>query len=334
MEVLNLVTNADSQFYRTQVNVLEDEGVDGTTLAVPGTHEYSQNGDSGNRSVADYVKFYPQVLRESFDSYDLIHANYGLTAPAAIAQPNLPVVLSLWGSDLMGTYGTVSAFCAEYCDAVIVMSEEMAQRLDCDAYVIPHGIDLDRFRPIPQDEAIGELGWDPDARHVLFPYPPGREVKDYPRAERVVERVRDRFDDPVELQTVSGVPHDLMPYYFNAADVLLLTSKREGSPNSVKEAMACDLPVVSTDVGDVRDRLDGVAHSRVAASDDRLVDAVESVLEYGERSDGREAVRPLSIERMGERIRGVYEDVLGEWDEGRNLEQEPERERARTAPRG
>ena len=310
MDVLNLVTNAESQFYRTQVDVLEDTGVDTTTLAVPGTHEYGENGDSANRSLVDYVKFYPPVLRRSFDSYDLIHANYGLTAPAAIAQPNLPVVLSLWGSDLMGTYGSVSEFCANHCDAVIVMSEEMAQRLDCECYVIPHGIDLDQFEPLPQADARDELGWDRDVHHVLFPYPPGREVKNYPRAERVVDLVRDRFDDDVELQTVSGVPHDLMPQYFNAADVLLLTSDREGSPNTVKEAMACNLPVVSTDVGDVRDRLDGVDHSRVATSDERLADAVADVLRSGERSDGREAVRSLSTDRMGERIHEVYQDVL------------------------
>ena len=314
MQVLNLVTNADSQFYKTQVSVLEDNGVDSTTLAVPGDHQYGvaeEDADgSASRSVLDYVKFYPPVLKRSFDSYDLIHANYGLTAPAALAQPNLPVVLSLWGSDLMGTYGSVSEFCANHCDAVIVMSEEMARELDCDCYVIPHGIDLDQFGPIPQREAQAEMGWDPDAHHVLFPYPKGREVKNYPRAERVVEMVRERMDRPVELQIASGIPHDLMPKLFNAADVLLLTSKREGSPNTVKEAMACNLPVVSTDVGDVRGRLEDVSHSHVATSDERLADAVEDVLRAGERSDGREAIRPLSTERMGERIQNVYEDVL------------------------
>jgi len=315
MRVLNLVTNADSQFYKTQVSMLDARGVDGTTLAVPGDHQYGvadEDADgSASRSLVDYVKFYPPVLRRSFEDYDLVHANYGLTAPAALAQPNLPVVLSLWGSDLMGTYGPVSKFCANHCDAVIVMSEEMADELDCDCHVIPHGVDLDRFHPIPQEHARAEMGWDPDAHHVLFPYPKGREVKNYPRAERVVERVRERVDRPVELQIASGIPHDLMRNLFNAADVLLLTSKREGSPNTVKEAMACDLPVVATDVGDVRTRLDGVANSHVAASDERLADAVEAVLRSGERSNGRDAIRPLSTERMAERIHGVYADVLG-----------------------
>ena len=314
MRVLNLVTNAGSQFYRKQVSVLADEGVDSTTLAVPGTHQYGvaddQTDGSASRSILDYAKFYPPVLRRSFDGYDLIHANYGLTAPAALAQPNLPVVLSLWGSDLMGSYGAVSSFCAKHCDAVIVMSEEMADELDCECHVIPHGIDLETFEPAPRCEARLELGWDSDARHVLFPYPKGREVKDYPRAERVVDRVRDRLDVRVELRTASGVDHEEMPAYFNAADAMVLTSRREGSPNTVKEAMACNLPVVSTDVGDVRDRLDGVAHSHVATGDDGLADALTDVLRAGERSDGRAAIRSLSAERMGRRIHEVYEDVL------------------------
>jgi len=314
MNVLNLVTNSTSQFFRTQVDVLESNGVDSTTLAVPGTHEYGvadhETDGSASRSVLDYVKFYPPVLKHSFDSYDLIHANYGLTAPAAIAQPNLPVVLSLWGSDLMGTFGTVSEICANHCDAVIVMSEEMARHLDCECHVIPHGIDLAQFRPLPQADARHELGWDDDAHQVLFPYPPGRDVKNYPRAERVVERVRDCIDGPVELQTASNVAHERMPYYFSAADVLLFTSKREGSPNTVKEAMACNLPVVSTDVGDVRERVSGVTHSAVATTDEGLVERVVDVLAAGERSDGRDAIRPLSIERMGERIHDVYEEVL------------------------
>lgn len=309
VRVLNLVTNDEARFFKQQLDVLERRGVDGTTLAVPGKNRVT-NESVTSRSVTDYLRFCPTVLRRSFDSYDLLHANYGLTAPHALAQPNLPVVLSLWGSDLLGRYGPVSRWCARWVDAVIVMSERMADALDVDSYVIPHGVDLDRFRPRPQREAREAVGWRHDAEHVLFPYPTQRDVKDYPRAERVVERVRDRLDADVELQTLHGVPHDEMPAYVNAADVLLLTSKREGSPNSVKEALACNLPVVATDVGDVRERLDGVEHSCVRETDRGLVEGVVDALERGRASNGREAAREVSLERMGERIEDVYASVL------------------------
>jgi glycosyltransferase involved in cell wall biosynthesis len=308
MNVLNLVTNEDARFYKQQVSILEQQGISCTTLSVPNDRDHSA-GDVDSRSMTDYVRFYPETLKQSFDSYDLVHANYGLTGPAAMFQPNLPVVLSLWGSDLFGTYGPISKLCARRSDEVIVMSEHMATELGQDCHVIPHGVDLDKFAPRPQAEAQSELGWDPDARHVLFPYPPSQSVKNPERAERIVEAARDRLGTPVELQYVSGEPHSRMPVYMNAADALLLTSDREGSPNSVKEAMACDLPVVATDVGDVRERLSGVEHSFVGRRDADLVDHLVSVLDADAESNGREVVRELSVERMGEQILDVYRAV-------------------------
>jgi len=138
----------------------------------------------------------------------------------------------------MGEYGWLSKACAAHADAVVVMSDEMAAELDRPCDVIPHGIDLDRFTPQPTADARRDLEWEEDAHHVLFPYPPERGVKNYGRAARIVEIVSQRFDDPVRLQTVTGVPHKRMPTYMNAADALLLTSNREGSPND-REGGAC-----------------------------------------------------------------------------------------------
>ena len=305
MRVLNLVTNPRARFFVQQVRALGERGVDGATISVPG--EYRGNGEG--RSALDYARFYPRVLRASLGSFDLVHANSGLTAPHALAQPTRPVVLSLWGTDLLGEYGWVSRRCARHVDAVVVMSEAMADALDVPAHVIPHGVDLDRFRPAPAAEARDELGWDPDARHVLFPYPTARDVKDYPRAERVVAAARDRLGDPVELHAVTGVPHDRVSRYMNASDCLLVTSKREGSPNAVKEALACNLPVVATPVGDVPDRLDGVTPSSFADTDAGLADGLVDVLERRERSNGREAAREISVERTSARLRDVYREV-------------------------
>lgn len=308
MNVLNLVTNR-SQFFRQQVATLKRLGVTERTVVVPGERKATDDEDQ-TRSPLEYMRFYPKVLRQSFNGHDVIHANYGLTAPAALAQPTRPVVVSLWGSDLFGNLGWVSKQCSRVADAVIVMSDGMAAELDgVETHVIPHGVNLELFRPIPGDVARKRVGWDDDAAQVLFPYSKQRPVKDYPRAEAVVAAARDRVDGPVELQTLFDVPHDLMPLYLNAADVLLLTSEHEGSPNSVKEALACNLPVVSTDVGDVSQLLDGVDLSSVSDSDEVLAAEVASVIDRQVRSDGREHTDELGLTRMGERILSVYESV-------------------------
>lgn len=306
MHVLNLTSKANSPPFELQVAALEERGIECTTVQVPGT----VTADS-SRSVLDYVRFHPTVLKESFGSYDLIHANYGLTAPFALTQPRLPVVLSLWGTDLDGDLGWVSKLCANFCDATIVMSERMERELDQDCHVIPHGVDFDQFGPMPRSEAIDRVGWDPDAKHVLFPYKAERDVKNYPRAERIVDAVRTDVPEPVRLQTARDVPHDEMPTYMNAADCLLLTSDREGSPNVVKEAMACNLPVVSVDVGDVRERLDGVEPSEVCRNDRELRLALFSILNGGGRSNGREQAEEISTEWMAARIHQVYRGVVG-----------------------
>jgi glycosyltransferase involved in cell wall biosynthesis len=311
MRVLNLVTNDRSRFFQQQVEALKAVGVESTTITVPGSRDYDGDEVDG-RGPIDYLRLLPPTLRESFGEYDLIHANFGLTAPAAVLQPNLPVVVSLWGTDLMGKYGWVSKAFSARADAVVVMSDEMAAEFGRPCHVIPHGIDLDRFAPQSTTDARRDLGWDEDAHQVLFPYPPGRGVKNYPRAARIVEAASEALGGSIQLQTVSGVPHERMPTYMSAADALLLTSEREGSPNSVKEAMACNLPVVSTDVGDVRERLSGVSPSAVCTTDDGLTDALVDVLDQGTRSNGRDVVREVSVSRTRDRLHAVYQQVCDE----------------------
>lgn len=314
MRVLNLVTSSNAAFYQQQCVALRRRGVAETTLAVPGERRPAADG-MRTRSVLDYVRFSVAALRRAGGDYDLVHANYGLTAPPAIAQSNLPVVVSLWGSDLLGAYGRLTRWCARRADAVVVMTPAMADELDVDCHVLPHGVDVAQFRPFPRRPAREAVGWRHDALHVLFPYPPEKRVKDYPRAQRIVAAAGERLDGRVAgdvlLQTLHGVPHAEMPLYVNAADALLLTSKREGSPNAVKEAMACNLPVVATDVGDVRSRIADVEPSHVCTTDAELVDGLVDVLERGEPSNGREAIRSLAVDEVARRLHEVYADVLG-----------------------
>ena len=304
LRVLSLVTNHRARFYLQQVETLRSKGIEVDIVTVP-------DSDGDSRQLTDYARFYAAALRASRGNYDLVHANYGLSAPPAVLQWFHPTVVSLWGSDLFGSYGQVGRWSARMADEVVVMSPEMAAELDCESHVIAHGIDLDRFRPEPQDHCRAELGWEPAAHHVLFPYPPSRDVKNYPRAERIVAAAESSLDRPIELHTVSGVAHEEMYKYMNAADVLLLTSRREGSPNSIKEAMACNLPIVSVDVGDVADRLAGVSQTAVETTDEALTDSLVEILRVDEPSDGRDHIREISLNGQIDQLVDVYRRAIG-----------------------
>jgi len=295
--VLQLVTTPRS-FFRKQVRALEAHDVECTTVSVP--------ADAGDRTLAEYLTFYARALRRSFEPFDLVHANYGLVGVPALAQPRRPVVLTLWGSELMGENAwltELSRTAASRADAVVVPSAAMSRELPCPHHVVPFGVDTELFRPIDRDAARDRVGWDRDERVVLFPYDPNRAVKNYSLARSVVERL------PVEatLRTVSGVSHDEMPYYMSASDALLVTSDRESGPMVVREAVACEVPVVSTDVGFVADVLDGVENTAVCRTEDELVAALASVVRNRARAGGGATVPGPDDTATG--LLEVYADV-------------------------
>jgi glycosyltransferase involved in cell wall biosynthesis len=300
MRVLQLV-NTPRSFFDKQVEALEQQGVDCTTITVPGTHDTERS-----RSATDYLRYYPDVLDHASE-YDVVHAHYGLMGPFALAQPTRPVVLTLWGSDLMDSESFVprlSRFAARFSDEVILPSTTMSRYLDTDHQILPWGVDTDLFRPIPRDRAREHLGWDTDETVALFPYPADRAVKNYPLAAAVVDQV----DEEVTLRTMSGVPYEDVPYHMNASDAVLVTSGRESGPMVVKEAAACNVPVVSTDVGFVADVLDGVDTSYVCDSESDLVDALSDVLAASQRSDGRGQIADL--DSTGAELVSVYESAI------------------------
>ena len=324
------ISSSRMEFFEDQVRILESQGIDCDTLSYPpetdnvrqeGFHDgivkriYGHNPLYYAYRAAD---FYPRILTTAIErEYDIVHLNSGMVAPLGLLQPRRPIVLTLWGDDLLGDrlggyQSRLTKHCAKRCARVIVRSEEMAEALPCEAEIIPSGIDMSKFRPVDRDDACEAVGWDPDGYNVLFPYRKSQRKKRYPVAEDTVERVAETLDTPVRLRAIDDVPHERMYLYYNASDALLLPSVREGSPNTVKEAMACNVPVVSTDVGDVATRLGPVENSHVCSDDSELAPALRSVLVNDGRSDGREHVRALSLERMGERIRSVYASVLAE----------------------
>jgi glycosyltransferase involved in cell wall biosynthesis len=165
---------------------------------------------------------------------------------------------------------------------------------------------MDLFAPIAREEARSRLGWKADERVALFAADPGVPRKRHWLAKAACERAADLVGE-LRLHVAGGMPPSEMPLLMSAADCLLLTSSIEGSPNVVKEALMCQLPVVATDTGDVRELLDGVEPSWVCAdTPEALGAALVMCMRERRRSNGREVASRLGLEPIAQRVIGLY----------------------------
>jgi glycosyltransferase involved in cell wall biosynthesis len=280
----------------------------------------------GGKKPLNYLSAWARVWpRLQSGHYDVVHAQFGQSGLLALPR-RLPLVVTFRGCDLLGIIGDghgrptlrgrllqrASRFVARRANAVILVSEHMREGLKTRApvHVIPSGLDLELFRPHPQAEARQQLGLDPSARLVLFVGSPKEARKRYPLAQQAVALLNERL--PATLIVAWGMTHDKIPLYMSAANALVVTSMQEGSPNVVKEALACNLPVVSLPVGDVPERLAGVAGTEVVTDDrpETIAAALERVLRRGGRIEGRAAVRQLDENVLTQKVIDIYRSVL------------------------
>lgn len=267
-----------------------------------------------------------QVFLKSLTGhYDVIHGHYGLWCLVSRLQWTTPVVAAFWGDDILGTvqkdgsYSDKSQFVAKvsrklcyYVGAVIVKTEQMKQRAagpQEKIFVIPNGVNFEHFRPIPRTEARTALGWDQERYYVLFANNPDIPVKNFPLAQEAVDIVRKKGLD-VELVVAKSVPHAQIVQYMNASNALILPSIAEGSPNVVKEAMACNVPVVATNVGDVADVIGHTDGCSVCKHDAQALAAgLERAFAHKEPTTGRHDIRHLDSKFVAKQVIAVYEMV-------------------------
>jgi teichuronic acid biosynthesis glycosyltransferase TuaC len=269
---------------------------------------------NGRRNKLAYLWGFPRLWnRLRRQRYDLLHAHYIFSGLIARAQLCRPVVLTHHGPEVFMTWEAHACRLAtRWFDEVIVVSPEMRERLRVPrAKVIPCGIDLDRFRPMPQEEARRLAGLPSGKKLVLWAGEYQRPEKRFDIAERAFG-ILAAHDPSLELVLLSGKPHSLVPIYMNACDVLLLASDAEGSPMVVKEAMACNLPIVATPVGDVPQVIGGTEGCYLCSQDpDDVAGKLEQALASGQRTNGREAVRSMDLMEISKRVIAVYEEAVG-----------------------
>jgi teichuronic acid biosynthesis glycosyltransferase TuaC len=248
---------------------------------------------------------------------DLVHAHYGtMTAFFCGLATRAPLVVTYRGSDLNPTPGIslsrsvagklLSQIAALRASRIICVSEQLKQRLrwrKSRAIVLASGINMEEFKPRAQSEARRELGWGSDERVVLFNAGRDPKNKRLDLAQVCITKATQVCGNIRFVVLDGGAKPAAIPTLMNASDCLLVTSNWEGSPNIVKEAMACNLPVVSVDVGDVKERLAGVRPSKIVNRDiDELGNAIAEILLARERSNGRQAVQSFGIDQIGQRL--------------------------------
>jgi glycosyltransferase involved in cell wall biosynthesis len=176
--------------------------------------------------------------------------------------------------------------------------------------VIPNGVDAEVFAPLDRAMARRRLGWPDGERVVLFAADPRVPRKRHDLAKAACDYAGGRIPG-LRLHVAHGTDPHLMPAVMNASDCLLMTSSVEGSPNVVKEALMCNLPVVATPAGDVRELLHSVNPSAVAeAQPAALGNALVGCLEPLARSNGRTVSRDLRGDVIAQRVSRLYEELL------------------------
>ncbi|NGZ95507.1 MAG: hypothetical protein CV089_05130 [Nitrospira sp. WS110] len=271
-------------------------------------------------------------LRSRIEQFqpEVVHAMYGGVLAEQVTRivADRPTVVSFCGSDLLGEYlsGSIRRICSEYgilashiaarrAAGIVVKSRNLEEALPVTVdrskvRIIPNGVDLARFRPLDQVDCRNKLGWNPTKFHVLFPTTAGDPRKRLYLAEAAVDDANQSGLN-AELHQLKGVPHEEVPLWLNASNVVLLTSLHEGSPNVIKEALACDLPVISVDVGDVRERIDGIKGCHIALPDPGDLGAKLGLVAARKgRVAGRVKMQSLSLEQTALHLERFYREVV------------------------
>ncbi len=298
---------AFGSFVKTQAESLKRAGIDVELMVMRG----------GNRKL-----LYPKAifqLRKRLDeqsSFDLVHAHFGYVGLIARTQWKVPLVVTYHGDDLLGTINErgkkalwsvlAAAACkklAQRVDAAIVQSHEMASQLKkSSVFVIPHEVDLEVFKPTERGQARAALGLHPDRKYVLFAANPEIPVKRFSLA-RAAANFLEQQNGFTQLLVVHKETQERLALYMSACDVLVFPSYQEGSPNIIKQAMACNLPIVATDVGDVRQVIAKTSDCYICPPDARkFAAAMREILSRRPRTEGRAHVRHLNAESVSGKI--------------------------------
>ncbi|MBI2418081.1 MAG: glycosyltransferase [Ignavibacteriales bacterium] len=295
-----------SPFVNEQVNAIRKFGITVEYFTVIG------------RGVFGYLKNI-SLLHKKLEEVqpDIIHAHYGLVGLLSTLQRKYPVVVTFHGSDinsLQTRYYSKLAYLLSR--KAIFVSQKLYNLINAKSgNIIPCGTDLTAFNPVPMTEARKYFGFKEDELIVLFAGAFNNPVKNPALAKRAVEAIP---GNRIKFLELKGYDRKEVSLLLNAANLLLLTSFSEGSPQVVKEAMACNVPVVATDVGDVKNLFgDSPGHFITSFDPKETSEKIQEALKYSVstgKTNGRERILGLGLDscRTAEKVISIYNEILKE----------------------
>lgn len=256
--------------------------------------------------------------------YDIIHAHFTLSGwSALIGSGNTPIVLSLMGTDAYGNYignnkinfktrlySILTLLIQPFVAAIISKSPNIEKYvyLKNKSHILPNGVNTSLFRPLVHGYRE-ELGLEEDKQYVLFLGNKEKPVKNYTLAQQALESLK---LTNVELINPYPLPHSEVAKYLNSVNLLVVPSFMEGSPNVVKEAMACNCPIVATDVGDIKWVLGDTKGCFISSFDTKdFAQKIKLALEFSESfgktaGEQRISMLGLSIESVASKLIDIY----------------------------
>lgn len=263
------------------------------------------------RGFSGYISELKRLRKEQSNlPCDLIHAHFGLSALFAALQFKEPLVATFHGSDINKPFTrVVSAFAALRARASLFVSQKLVKKsiYAGRSFVVPCGIDLNLFKPMNKLACREQLGLDAEKTYILFSSAFSNPVKNYSLLDDALRLWNGPKPEVLELW---NIPREEVPVWINAADVCVLTSFSEGSPQFIKEAIACNKAVVATNVGDISERFGKAANLRITTfAPDNVRTAISEVL-HQKMLDDRILLRNLDNCIIAEKIISIYKSVI------------------------
>lgn len=258
--------------------------------------------------ISNYKRLYAKI--KTFKP-DIVHAHYGLAGLFANLQCKVPVVTTYHGSDINNKkarfFSRLSIKLSAFNIFVSKRTLDIIKPRNKYA-LIPCGVNVDEFKILSKDIARKQLGVDLNHKFVLFAGAFDNKVKNADLAFKTISSLKN-----VDLKECKGYTRQQMVLLMNAADALLMTSHTEGSPQVVKEAMACGCPIVSVDVGDVAEIIEGVDKCYIAKTYDakELADLLSKAILFKGKTNGRERILELNLDnkQIAEKLIELYKIV-------------------------